>query len=174
MKHLAPWIAALALAGCASSATTRFHSLLPAPVAGTAAAVASAPPRWDLSVQVPAQVDRPQWVLRGRDEALLVLEYERWIAPLADEIQAAVAERLKSAPGGPGRIALDVQRLDAAPGRFSRIEADWTLRLADGSTRRCRAVVVEPAGESVAALAAAHRAAFARLGDSIAASLSGC
>ncbi len=174
MRCLAPCVVALLLAGCASSATTRFHSLLPAPEAGATVPVAAAPQRWELSVSVPAQVDRPQWVLRGRDDALLVLEHERWIAPLADEIQSAVAERLKAAPGGPGRIALDVQRFDAVLGRSSRVQAAWSIRLPDGGTKRCQVTLTENAGEGMAALAGAHRAAFARLGDAIAASISGC
>lgn len=175
MKSLSLVLLLALLGACASSTTTRLHSLLPPPATGASTATVAAARGWELApVQLPAQVDRPQWVLRRADDSLQVLEHERWIAPLGDEIHAAVAARL--AGGGPPlRITLDVQRFDAALGRYSRVEAAWTVRQGDGRSWRCQATLsVQPAGDGVPALAAAHRALFAQLGDRIAASFSAC
>ena len=177
LAALALWLC-MAL-GCAATAPpTRFHTLLPAPDAGPAAPVVTSPGWEMLAVTVPPQVDRPQWVVRQADGALMVLEDERWAAPLADEIAAAVADRLRRAapattvpPGQrPWRIAIDVQRFESAPGRFARIEAEWSLRPGDSATAgwRCRGSFERPAGSGYAALAAAHREALVQLGDAIA------
>lgn len=171
MRAFISWTVAALLAGCASSATTRMHSLLPPPAPGGSTATSAAAGGWEIApVQLPAQVDRPQWVLRLADDSLQVLEHERWIAPLADEVRAAVAARLPSS-GAPLRITLDVQRFDAALGRYSRVEAAWSVRQADGRSWRCQATLLEAATAGVPGLAAAHRAVFAQLGDRIAASL---
>jgi uncharacterized lipoprotein YmbA len=178
--RLAAAVALLAwLAGCASAPPARFYTLMSeAPARPTAGPLAPAP-RWTLlPVTVPAQVDQTQWVIRLPDDTLALLENDRWIAPLADEIRAALAERirqdrpvLQQAQGW--RIAVDVQRFESAPGRYARLEAEWTLWPGDGGAARlrCRSVYEEPAGASYAALAAAHRAALGRLGDALAAAL---
>ena len=167
------------LFGCASSTPPpRFHTLLSAPEAGTVPP-SPASPGWEvLTVTVPPQVDRPQWVVRQADDALVVLEDERWAAPLADEIGAAVADRLRRAAPAtslaagrrPWRIAIDVQRFDSAPGRVVRLEAEWSLRPGDATAAgwRCRGAFDRPAGPNYASLAAAHRDLAAQLGDAIA------
>lgn len=178
---LAPLLAAIVLAaGCGSLPAPRYHSLLPAPEAAAAAPTTAVAPGWrDLSVSVPAEFDRPQWLVRAADGSLVALDGERWAAPLPDEIAAAIAARLRRAgpatslpPGqAPWRIAIDVLRFESAPQRFALIEAEWTLRPAEGSRRRCRGAFEQPAGPDYASLAAAHRRTLARLGDAIARSL---
>jgi uncharacterized lipoprotein YmbA len=125
----------LMAAGCSTTPTTRFHTLLPAPVAAVSRATPTTPVQaWELgSVTVPLQVDQPQFVVRMPDDTLAVLEYERWIAPLGDEIRAALIQRIGSAfaansssaaaPAAQGktwRVAIDVQRFDSAVGRYAR------------------------------------------------------
>ena len=165
------------LSACASAPPTHFHSLLPAPAAaGPAAPVSS---RWEiLPVTVPVQVDQAQWLIRMPDDTMALLENERWAAPLADEIRAALSERLRwTAPvirqAAGWRIGVEVQRFESAPGRYARLQAEWTLRAGDGGAvrLRCRQDFEQAAGASYPALAAAHRAALARLGDALAASL---
>ena len=163
----------LVLVACGSAPTTHFHSLMPAPGTGAARAAAKG---WELlPVSVPVQVDQPQWVIRQPDDTLAVLENERWAAPLGDEIRAALAERLRErlpalrhAAGW--RITIDVQRFDSLPGQRAHLEAEWSLRAADatGAALRCRSVSDEPATAGYAALAAAHRVALQRLGDTLA------
>lgn len=166
------------LAGCAATPPTHFHSLLAAPRAGTAAA-APAATAWELlPVTVPVQVDQPTWVVRLPDESMAVLENERWIAPLADEIRAALAEQLREGAAGlraepRWRIGVEIQRFESLPGRLARIDAEWTVAAPGGGAPRlrCRAVFEQPAVPGYAALAAAHRAGVARLGGAIAAGL---
>lgn len=188
-RPLRSGLAALAclLAACGTEPATRFHSLLPAP---SARAVASAQPismapLWELMpVQVPAQLENPQWVVRLADDTLALLEYDRWIAPLAEEMRAAVALRLAAAfgptppaapSGKPWRIAIEVLRLDAALGRAVHLEAEWTLREGDQKdpALRCRAVFLQPVGSGLAALGSGQRATVEQLGDAVAAALKG-
>jgi uncharacterized protein len=196
-------LCALLLAGCASEAVTRFHSLLPVPVMDAQGAAATvlgvqsgaqsgaqadrqtlampraAPARgWELlPVTLPVQVDRPQWVLRRQDQTLQVLEHERWVAPLADEVHAALVQQLLQSPAGgtpaqpPVRITLELLRWDAMLGAYSRIDAQWTLNASTGAPRNCRTTVQQAAGAGLDGMAAAHRAAIAQLGRSLAASL---
>jgi uncharacterized lipoprotein YmbA len=169
--------AALVAAGCASAPPTRFHTLLPAPAA-TSRSATSVPAGWELlPVGIPVQVAQPQLVVRRADDTLAMLEHERWIAPLADELRAAIAERLARAPASASsprtRIAVDVTRFESAPGRYARIEADWALRpsAGGGDALRCRGVFEQAVGAGLPALSAGHRAAVVELGDAIAATL---
>jgi uncharacterized lipoprotein YmbA len=181
VKHSA-LLVVLMVAACASTPPTRLHSLLPGPGAGgTEATSLQGTPRWELlPVSVPAQVDQPQWVVRTGEDGMQVLEHDRWVAPLADEIRAAVALRIaaaasqaQAAGAAAWRIQLELQRFDAVLGRFSRIEASWSVQRSDAAdaAQRCRASVTEPAQPGLPAMASAHRAAVAQLGDRIAASL---
>ena len=175
-------LAAVALlCGCAQPAPTRFHTLLPDWQAGAAATRAAAP-GWSFGdLRVPVQVDRPQLVLLTGDGTLAVVERERWLAPLGDELRAALEQDLQRALGpadaGPPaerwEIDVEVRRFESVLGAEARLEAQWTLARdgAAGEGPVCRLRVAEPAPGDVPALAAAHRAALARLADAIAASL---
>jgi hypothetical protein len=167
----------VALSGCAlpQSPPVRYHTLLPAE---TQAAPSTQRLAWELlPVAVPAQVDRPQWVVRAADGSLAVLEQERWIAPLADEVHAALAEvltrRFGPPQGGGWRVVVDVQRLDTVPGRGTRLEASWSVQgaAAIAPALRCAASIEESASGDIGALAQAHRHAVAALGSRIAAAL---
>lgn len=170
---------AAAFAACSSTPPTRFHSLLGAE-AGAASAPAALParPAWELlPVTVPVQVSQPQLVVRLPDDTLAALEQDRWIAPLADELRAVLAQRLERAQPAasaapPWRIEVEVQRFESAVGRAARIDAQWSLGQAGGAPAlRCRATFEQPVGAGIPALAAGHRAAAAALGDAVARSL---
>ena len=178
-------VAFVLLAGCASPVPTHFHTLMPAPTADFAAAAAPVVATWELlPVTVPTQVDQPPWVVRLPDDTLAVLEQERWISPLADEVRAALAQHLRQTvpPAAIGatataprwRVAVEVQRFESLPGRLARLDAQWALRAIEGGAGpavRCQASFSQPAPGGYAALAAAHRAALAQLGDAISAGL---
>lgn len=175
--------AALALGACSSTPAPRFHSLTPAPVGGGAATVDKVAPAgaiaWEvLPVSVPPGVDQPQWVVRSVDSSLVVLEQERWIGPLGEEVRAAVTARLTQSLGAPAakaasqwRVRIDVQRFEAAPGREARVDATWAL-LGDGTAAavalRCSGEFVQvPGPEGYPALSAALQKAVARVADAI-------
>ena len=175
-------IAGALLLGCASPPPERFHTLLASDSAAPHAS-AGAPIYIDLRpVSVPAQVDHSQWLLRQSDDSLLLLEQDRWAAPLAEELRGALASRLAARwgaidvrgvaiPADPiWRVRVDVQRFESLPGREARIESTWSLSSSqrDGPTLVCRhAARANPAGGDVAALAAAHRQAVTALADAI-------
>ena len=174
--------ATLLLAACASTQAPRLHSLQEA--AGATAAAAPAPALFvDLGpVGVPAAVDQPQWLVRTPDDTLRLLEQERWVAPLRDELRAALADglarrwnaadlRLAPAPAGAPawRLRVDVLRFDTVAGTGTRLEAAWsaTAASAPAPALACRTRLREAAAGDAVALAAAHRRAVARLADQI-------
>lgn len=180
MKRVIGIAVALALAGCASNkAPERFHTLVPAQEA------APVPARGFVYVHpisIPPQVDHAQWVVRQADESLLMLEQDRWAAPLQEELRGAVVARLAAqwgmvdvkgmpAPAGPLQsVRIDVQRFESMPGREVRIEAQWAIssNQKDTTALLCRSIIQEPVNEpGIAALAAAHRRAAVRLADEI-------
>ena len=159
----------LVLGGCGSTpeSVTRWHSLRSttpqaAPVATPAAAWSLAP------VQVASHLDRPQMVLRRTDGAWMVLEHERWLSPLVDEVHAALSARLTQRMGPSRsdgtRIAMSLQRLDASVAGDTLLVAEWSL---DAAGRRlvCRSQAHAIATASVAAIVAAQRELLAVLAE---------
>ncbi|HTP70854.1 MAG TPA: PqiC family protein [Burkholderiaceae bacterium] len=184
-----PFVHGIAVAGlallCGCSATsppTHYHSLVAALAPSGAGARALPTPSLQvqvLPVAVPAQVDVPQIVIRNADDSLSVLEHERWIAPLGDEIRGAVTLRIEQvlAQGVPAtqlasdhvwRVRIDVQRFDSMLGRAASMQLQWSLRATGGGpSLRCHATYEQPVDSGVNALAAGHRALVEQLGDVI-------
>lgn len=182
-RRAARCIAAASIAGlvaCSTPAPPRFHTLM---ASSAAASAAPASMVWQVGqVQIPAQVDQPQFVVRRSDDTLAQLEQERWAAPLQDEIRAALIEHLTVRLGPPlatpangrkdWRIGIDVQRFDSTPGRAGLV-VQWALvggGTASGgpTTLRCRSRFDEPADPGIAPLASAHRKLIERLAETIA------
>ncbi len=172
---------ALFILGCGSAPTpTHFHTLIPPASANAERSHAGVVIDWQLlPVKIPAQVDQPQWVLRSADGSLVVLEQERWIAPLADEIHAAVVERLTQTLGPPGTgeaakpwlVRIDIRRFDLVAGGQATLTADWSAAR-DGTAINCHATVVsQPTSSGYAALASAQRQGISELADAIGAVL---
>ena len=168
--------------GCGSPPTTHYYTLMPPPTASDRAP-AAAGLDWDvLPVAIPAQIDQPQWVVRKPDGSLAVLEQERWIAPLGDEIHSAVVERLTQSFGPPRaptsvadgprwRIRIDVQRFDLMPSRDARLAADWSLR-GGAAAISCHLNVPNPVtGLAYVDLARAQQQAILQLADAVGAAL---
>ena len=134
------------------------------------------------SVSVPLQVDQPQLVVRQSGAAMALVETERWIAPLADEVRGALAANLVAAHRGEDlsglpqgqrplvRIRVDVRRFDSQPGVQASITAAWSLRRAPGDTPAlsCSSHFSEPVGAGYNALVQGHQRALARLATAIA------
>ena len=179
MKTLLSLVALVALGGCASTPAPRYHSLLA--TGAPPAREASLPPLpIDLAaVSVPAAVDQPQWVVRLPDDTLRILEQEQWVAPLRAELRAALFERLaqryaavdaRTMPGAQAvRVKVDVQRFESIAGREVWLDSVWSAQADVGKAQAlvCHSSVHESAPGDLAALAAAHRRAAARLADQI-------
>lgn len=176
-------VLALVLGACASPAPIHYHTLL-AP-AQEAAASAPAPFLIEvLPVGVPAQVDQPQLVLRQGEGGVLMPEGERWAAPLADELRAALADALSrdlgtrdvaglARPAGATvlRIGIQVRRFDSVPASHVLLEADWSLAPVGAEGRLfCHSVERVAAGPAYADLVRAHQQALAAVAARIAAS----
>ena len=174
---------ALLLAGCAAPPAVHYHTLLPAerpvPRDGAKPGAGAAPAFVLDPVDVPAQVDQPQWLVRLPDDTLALLEQERWASPLRDEIHQVLAEILTRRFGavetravGPDapfwRVRVAVTRFESMPGE-ARLAATWqlTARRPESPALRCLSEWREPAAGGMAALAEAHRRALAHLGDAI-------
>ena len=176
----------LALAACAS-APLHYYTLV-APDAGAPPAA----PVPDLSfellpVSVPAQVDQPQLVVRSGAQGMQLLNGERWIAPLADELRGALAADLartlpaRDASGLAAgnqprlRIKFDVRRFDSQPGEYALLAGTWSVRQVGAArgdraetTLACADSVRENVGAGYPALVEGHQRALARVAAHIA------
>lgn len=174
--------AALVLAsGCASTPPSRFYTL------SAVAVPAAAPSNVSVAVgpvAVPADVDRPQFVVSAGPNQVRLDEFNRWASPLQNGISRVVAENLVMLLGTPRvtlypqtlsadadyRAAIEVQSFASAPGEAAMLDAVWTVRrMKDGKTATGRTTVREPVQEKgFDALAAAHSRAVGRLSQDIA------
>ncbi len=184
MHRLVTIVAVLTLitfvAGCASTPASRFYTL--------SAASGPAAPSSNLSiavgpVTVPAVVDRPQIVVNVGPNQVRVEEFNRWAAPLQNNIARVVADNLVQMLGTPlvtlssgdadYRAAIEVQSFQSALGEAALLDAVWSVRRAkDGKAETGRTTVRETVQEkSYDALAAGHSRAIARLSRDIAAAV---
>jgi uncharacterized protein len=174
---------AAAAAGCAS-APSRFYTLNStatadgAPAANYAVAVGP--------VSIPALVDRPQFTIQVATNRVEINEFNRWAAPLSDNIARVVAGDLAVLLGTPQvaaaplanfdpawRVSINIQRFESVRGKSVLIEAVWVVRRATGGAARSgRTVADEPApGNGFDALVAAHSRALAKVSGDIAAAI---
>ena len=182
MRYLMAALGVLALAACAS-APVHYYTLMPAPAGGQSEQSTPASFQFELMpVSVPAQDDVPQLVVREGDQAVSLLNGERWAAPLADEVRGALAAELarrmhaqdisgtSPTQGKPVlRIKVDLRRFDSAPGSYALIDATWTIReLGSQAVLACSSRISENPGQGYAALVAAHQQALATLAGQIA------
>ena len=167
--------------GCSSTPPAHFYTLSPT---STPAATPS-----ELSVAVgpvavPAAVDRPQIVVSLGPNSVWLDEFNRWAAPLQDDIARVVAENLVAMLGTPRvarasqpvsagfsyRAVIAVESFESIPGEMAKLDAVWTVsRSTDATTKTGRTTVREPTTEkSYEALAAAHSRAVGKLSRDIA------
>jgi uncharacterized lipoprotein YmbA len=179
-RHLTGGALVLMLAACAS-APLHYYTLVPPAPAGAAAGPAATFQFELLPVGIPAQVDQPQLVTRQGGQGVAVLNGERWIAPLADEVRGALSADLAEAlntqdvsglptSGTPRlRIKLDLRRFDSVPGSYALIDAAWSLRsLQGGSTLACTSQIRQSVGPGYDALVQGHQEALRQLAMRIA------
>jgi uncharacterized protein len=173
-------LAAVAAFGC-STAPSRFYTLdstaTPSGAQMAHIAVAVGP------VSIPAAVDQPQFVVQVASNRVEIDEFNRWAAPLGDNIARVVAGDLTVQLGTPNvaaapfanfdptyTVTIEVQRFDSIRGEAALDEALWTVRkTTSGQTRSGRSVAREAVqGEGFDALAAAHSRALASMSADIA------
>jgi uncharacterized protein len=183
MRHLMAAFGAVALAAC-SSAPVHYYTLVPAPDSTQVdAAVPAASFQFELlPVGIPAQNDVPQLVVRQGGQTVALLDGERWIAPLADEVRNALSvdlsRRLNAQDIGSGlpvdgkpvvRIKIDLRRFDSSPSNYALVEATWSVRPLKGDTvLTCSSRISENVGQGYDGLVAGHQQALAELAGQIA------
>jgi len=180
--------AALTLAACGGgSAPVRYFTLVPPAdgYVGTATqgaiAAPAAPFQFELlPVSIPAQVDQPQLVVRQGGQGVAVLDGQRWIAPLGDEVRSALSADLarqlhtQDVSGLPVdgkavlRIKVDLRRFDSVPGSYALIDAAWSVRPSKGAALSCTSRVQESVGQGYEALVQGHQRAVDQLAAQIA------
>lgn len=180
-------VGALALSACASAPMHYYTLLAPAAVANGApeagSQTASSMPFELLPVSLPAQVDQPQLVVRDGAQGMLLLNGERWIAPLGDELRGALAAELardlhtRDASGLPAndqprlRIQLDVRSFDSQLGSYALIAGTWNVRVLNSprpAAVTCASRLRETVGDGYPALVRGHQQAVAALAAQIA------
>jgi uncharacterized lipoprotein YmbA len=173
-------LAAIA-AGCASSPASRFYTL------NAQSVPAATPSNFSIAVgpvSIPAEVDRPQIVVTVGPNQLRLEEFDRWAAPLQNNIARVVADNLVLMLGTPlvtlsaqalsadadYRAVVEVQSFQSAPGEAAMLDAVWTVRRTkDGKSATGRTTVREAVQvNGYDALAAGHSRAVARLSQNIA------
>jgi uncharacterized lipoprotein YmbA len=176
-----------ALLGACSSAPPQFYTLMAPP---QPLRIASSTLRIEvLPVELPAQVDTQQLVVRTGSGEVVPVQTRRWVAPLDQEIRDALSDALVSElraldvrdlagdPQAPTwRIKLGVRRFESAPGAYARIDADWSVRLAGNAEETATETATVCASSQSQAVAPGYTAlveAHQRALQSIAAQIAG-
>lgn len=175
--------AALLATACSSAPVVRYYTLQ----APAQAAVADRGQLIQvLPVQIPAQVDVPEIVIRQGAGKLARVESEQWIAPLHTELRAALSHHLQRKLGARDvqglpqaeaksvhRVRVVFTRVEAYLGHRADLEATWTVGTLDAPAQlTCASRAQEPASAGYEALVGAYQRALARIGDDIAAAMS--
>lgn len=139
----------LALGGC-TSVPIHYHTLLP-PMGHEPAASRGTRFVIDvLPVDLPAQLDQSQLLVRQGRSGMAVLDGERWASPFGDEVRNGLSAHLVSLlgtqdvdglPAGSNmpvvRVKVRVRRLDAWPNQQVQLVADWDSAVDTGARHLC-------------------------------------
>ena len=173
---------AIAVAGCAS-APSKFYTLnATAKSDGTSEAhyaIVVGP------VTVPTEVDRPQFTVQLAPNRVGVDEFNRWAAPLNENIARVIAADLATLLGTPRvatgslanfspdyRVSLEIQKFDTIPGKSVQIDTVWVIRKSVGNVSLSgHTSANEPATGDYEPLAAAHSRALSKVSADIAAAI---
>lgn len=175
---------AMLLTACGSGPEIRYYTLQPP--ADTASAPAASPPALLfelLPVRVPQQVDYPQMVVRQTGGRVALVESRQWVAPLGDEIRAALSQDLEAQLRSRDvyglsaqdavpviRIKVQVSRFETVPGAYAQLDAQWSLSRIGGSATAtsCDASVRQQASDGYDGVVAAHQRALSLMAGRIA------
>lgn len=180
--RIAALCACLPLAACVSE-RDHFYTLQTLPEGERTAAAPTVHAL--LSVSVPSLVDRSEMVVNTSDTGIVVLDHERWVLPLSDQVSQTLARDIENrrsdvligdrgfdqAALPPVIIKVDIVRMLAQPHSRVRIEAHW--RVVDESVGLDRigsnSFEAPLAGEDYAAVAKAYSLTLSELADTLAA-----
>ena len=166
------------LCSCRSTAMT-YYTLTPADRSATTAESGRPAAKAMLVLRsLPAGIDTTQILIRTDDTRLRVEEGGRWVAPLGDELRAALVDALRHQYGiivldsvrhndAPApRIDLTVRKFDVAEGSSITLAVDWLLTKPGPEPRiswNCQAEFTEASAVTLSGVAAAGQAAVLKL-----------
>jgi uncharacterized protein len=169
------------LLGSCASTSPRFYTLVPPPERNRAAEATTGLRLKVDPVRIPAQVDRLELVTRLPDGGIAIADGDRWIAPVADELQNALSVELlgrlgrvdsaDAAGSDSVSVQLNVERFESSPNRYALIEASWHLELKEaGKDLRvvCRTRAYEQVRGGYPEMVRGYQRAVARIADQIA------
>jgi uncharacterized lipoprotein YmbA len=168
------------LLGSCASTSPRFYTLVPLPERNPSAGAATGFRLKVDPVRIPAQVDRLELVTRLPDGGIAIADGDRWIAPVADELQNALSVELLHRLGGADSdatkaasvsVQLNVERFESSPNRYALIEASWQLELKEaGKDVRvvCRTRAYEQLRGGYPEMVRGYQRAVALIADQIA------
>jgi len=185
---------ALAVSACASSPQIRYYTLSTENGPKDSVSSVTIVRRNSYAVgavTIPNALDRPQIVLRSSANTIEVLDYDRWAAPLSDELQRVLIADLSVRLGGNSiidpalmsslrmdrRITVSIIEFDPARKSESVLEASWTIsdaksvRSLDGIKTYKARHVVSSDHPNVEELVATMSALVAKMTDDIAATV---
>lgn len=125
------------LYGCASTHPDHFYALQSQPVGTVPSQTVTTP--LVLKVTLPSLVDRNELVLR-EGNSVIVMEHERWAAPLADQVTAVLGQDLEErrpdimisprllSPGANIVVSVDIVELSASRSDGVSMEARWRVK----------------------------------------------
>jgi uncharacterized lipoprotein YmbA len=124
------------LCACVGHQPDHFYILSAQPQGASAARTAPLT-QVALKVVLPSLVDRPEMILNTSADGIVVLEHERWAAPLADLLTQALARDLEQRRtdllianhGNDARIKIliDIVQVTIRRGQRAGIEAHWRI-----------------------------------------------
>ena len=178
----------LAHSGCARTQQSRFYVLTA--VADVTATIPENPSNSGKTigvgpVEIPSQLDRPQIVTLMGTNQLHLAEYERWAAPLKENISSVIAENLSSMLPNDQVYAfpwrnvkpfqyqtiIRIQRFDVVPGKTVTLDARWFILEREGRRRlveRISQIRIPFSGKSYDDIVSAQSMALGELSREIA------
>ncbi|OYD83876.1 PqiC family protein [Azospirillum brasilense] len=175
-------------AGCGTSPPTHYHALSrpddALPASGEARMLVEI-----LPIAIPEALARSNLVLTDEAGQVTVMESERWLSPIGEDLRQILADSLwkttrasdtyQAPVSGPAvtlplyRLAVRLDRFAVVPGRDAVVDASWTLRrLPYGAVQGCRWAGRKPvdghdASAAAAALSVASHQLAEQIGDSL-------
>jgi uncharacterized lipoprotein YmbA len=131
------------LCACVAHRPDHFYILSPQP-RGASAARTEPLTQVALKLALPSLVDRSEMIVNTSTDGIVVLEHERWAAPLADLMTQALARNIEqrrsdllvASPGNSAgiKITVDIVQMTVRKGQRVSIEAHWRIVGAHGGT----------------------------------------